>query len=86
MVAFEPVASRTDAQFDRVDARLDGFDERLRVVEQSCARLEGKMDMLLRLDGKRLKWWHTPLVIGAAGVALLGSWMVAQFVGTHGLA
>jgi hypothetical protein len=85
MVAFDPVPSRTEAQLDRVDARLDRFDERLRAVEQSCARLEGKMDMMLLLGGGRLpKWWHAPVAVGAAVVALLGLRVLAQLMGIHG--
>ena len=85
MVAFDPVPTRADAQLDRLDTRLDSFDERLRAVELSCARLEGKVDMMLRFGHMRpARGWQVLLVIVAVAIATLGFWIVVHATIQHG--
>lgn len=69
-----------EVQMDRVESRINGFDDRLRSVEVKLGEIGGKIDTLVgSVVSKLPSWWQMPAVIGStiavvAALSALAKW------------
>ena len=72
-----------ERRMDRLGARLDGIDGRLRTVETVVARIDARLDLIV---SQMPRWYQAPISAGALVILILGlgSWLHGYVSGSSG--